>query len=287
MFDVNFKNPSVTSSPIFAATLPSPDTVGVSFSSSSSTSIDKDSPSLSNSPNIKATNSPINSKNVKTNEEVAEFDSNTFTNLFAPPDTSSAESSSRIAKAKSKNYKEAMEELVGSKPCKRKSMNLSGLKKMGSTLKNHLHQSLALKLSFLAYAAHKNMVVFQMDVKTAFLNEILKEEVYILWMRSQLTDYEFDFNKIPLYSHSQSSIALSCNTVQHSRMKYIVVRHHFIQEQVKNGVVELYFVKTDYQLADIFTKALVREHFEFLINRLDMQNITPEELKRLTESDEE
>ncbi|GJX68340.1 retrovirus-related pol polyprotein from transposon TNT 1-94 [Tanacetum coccineum] len=63
--------------------------------------------------------------------------------------------------------------------------------------------------------------------------------------------------------------------------------YHFIKEQVKNEIVELYFVKTDYQLADIFAKELVREHFEFLINRLGMQSITPEELKRLTESDEE
>ncbi|GKE56210.1 hypothetical protein Tco_1495395, partial [Tanacetum coccineum] len=46
------------------------------------------------------------------------------------------------------------------------------------------------------------------------------------------------------------------------------VRYHFIKEQVENEVVELYFVKTDYQLADIFTKALARERFEFLIKRL-------------------
>ncbi|GKE22375.1 copia protein [Tanacetum coccineum] len=109
----------------------------------------------------------------------------------------------------------------------------------------------------------------------------------ILWMRSQLTDYEFDFNKIPLYSDSQSAISLSCNTVQHSRTKHIDVRYHVIKEEVKNRVVELYFVKTDYQLADIFTKALARERFEFLINRLGMQSITPEELKCLAESDEE
>ncbi|GJU91901.1 retrotransposon protein, putative, ty1-copia subclass [Tanacetum coccineum] len=53
-------------------------------------------------------------------------------------------------------------------------------------------------------------------------------------------------NKIPLYSDSQSAIALSCNTVQHSRTKHIAVRYHFIKEQVENGVVELYFVTTDY-----------------------------------------
>ncbi|GJZ20620.1 retrovirus-related pol polyprotein from transposon TNT 1-94 [Tanacetum coccineum] len=265
---------------------------------------------------------------------------------------------------------------------------------------------------FLAYVTHKNMVVFQMDVKTEFLNGILKEEVYVtqpegfvnpenlnnvfrlkkalyglkqalrawygllskfllrqkfvkgfdkcddvdipivgqsklvedpnrtqvdptryqgmvgsliyltasrpdlvfvVWMcawyqakptenhltavkqvakiqgkmRSQLTDYRFDYNKIPLYSDSQSAIALSCNTVQHSRTKRIVVRYHFIKEKVKNKVVKLYFVKTDYQLADIFTKVLTRELFEILINRLGMQSITPEEPKHLAESDEE
>ncbi|GJR34606.1 hypothetical protein Tco_1210290 [Tanacetum coccineum] len=66
-----------------------------------------------------------------------------------------------------------------------------------------------------------------------------------------------------------SAIALCCNNVQHSRSKHIDIRHHFIREQVEKGVVELYFVTTDYQLADIFTKALRRERFEFLLSRLD------------------
>ncbi|GKC85556.1 hypothetical protein Tco_1141273, partial [Tanacetum coccineum] len=102
-----------------------------------------------------------------------------------------------------------------------------------------------------------------------------------------LTDYGFHFNKNPLYSDLKSAIALSCNTMQHSRTKHITVRYHSIKEQVQNDVVELYFLKTNYQLADIFTKALARECFEFQINRLGMQSITPEELKRLGESDEE
>ncbi|GKE38134.1 hypothetical protein Tco_1461539 [Tanacetum coccineum] len=80
-----------------------------------------------------------------------------------------------------------------------------------------------------------------------------------LWMRSQLTDYNFVFNKIPLYCDNRSVIALCCNNVQHSRSKHIDIRHHFIREQVEKGVVELYFVMTDYQLTDIFTKALPRD----------------------------
>ncbi|GJZ90886.1 hypothetical protein Tco_0662813 [Tanacetum coccineum] len=110
---------------------------------------------------------------------------------------------------------------------------------------------------------------------------------HILWMRSQLTDYGFDYNKIPLLCDSQSAIALSCNTMQHSKTKHIAVRYHFIKEQVENEIVKLYFVKTAYQLADIFTKALARERFEFLVKRLGIQSLTPEELKHLTKSDED
>nr|GEU56028.1 retrovirus-related Pol polyprotein from transposon TNT 1-94 [Tanacetum cinerariifolium] len=64
------------------------------------------------------------------------------------------------------------------------------------------------------------------------------------------------------------AIALCCNNVQHSWSKHIDIRHHFIREHVEKGMVELYFVTTNYQLADIFTKALPRERFELLLPRL-------------------
>ncbi|GJT55919.1 retrovirus-related pol polyprotein from transposon TNT 1-94 [Tanacetum coccineum] len=83
----------------------------------------------------------------------------------------------------------------------------------------------------------------------------------VLWMRSQLTDYGLGFNKIPIF--------------------------HFIKEQVENGVVELYFVNTEYQLVDIFTKAIGRERIEFLINKLGMRSFTPETLKQLADEAEE
>ncbi|GKA99128.1 hypothetical protein Tco_0827065 [Tanacetum coccineum] len=103
----------------------------------------------------------------------------------------------------------------------------------------------------------------------------------ILWMRSQLSDYGFAYNRIPLYYDNKSAIALCCNNVQHSRSKHIDIRHHFIREQVEKGVVELYFVRTEYQLADIFTKALPRERFEFILPRLGMKCMKPETLKSL------
>ncbi|GKB40179.1 retrovirus-related pol polyprotein from transposon TNT 1-94 [Tanacetum coccineum] len=83
------------------------------------------------------------------------------------------------------------------------------------------------------------------------------------------------------------AITLYCNNVQHSRSKHIDIHRHFIREQVEKGVVELYFVMTDYQLADIFTKALPRERFEFLLPRLGMKSMTPETLKRLQEGEED
>ncbi|GJU32370.1 retrovirus-related pol polyprotein from transposon TNT 1-94 [Tanacetum coccineum] len=240
---------------------------------------------------------------------------------------------------------------------------------------------------FIAFAAHMNMIVYQMDVKTASLNDILREEVYkfskgtvdptlfvkrggkdillvqiyvddiifastkpdlcesfskimcskfkmsmmgklsfflrlqisqsptafadadhagcqdtrkkakyialsgcrahILWMRSQLTDYGLGFNKIHLYCDNKSAIALCCNNVQHSRSKHIDIRHHFIKEQVENGVVELYFVRIEYQLTDIFTKPLAQERLEFLINKLGMRSMSHETLKKLADKEEE
>nr|GEX49425.1 retrovirus-related Pol polyprotein from transposon TNT 1-94 [Tanacetum cinerariifolium] len=182
---------------------------------------------------------------------------------------------------------------------------------------------------FLAFAAHKNMVAYQMDVKTAFLYGNLWEEVYvsqpdkfvdpdnpnhmhklkkalyglkqapracteaeyialsgccaqILWMRSQLIDYGLGFNKILMYYDNKGAIVLCCNNAQHSKSKHIDIRYHFIKEHVENGVIELYFVNTEYQLADIFTKALGKERIEFLINKLGMRSFTLKTLQQLT-----
>ncbi|GKF54376.1 hypothetical protein Tco_0161286 [Tanacetum coccineum] len=90
-----------------------------------------------------------------------------------------------------------------------------------------------------------------------------------------------------MYYDNKSVIALCCNNVQHSRLKHIDIRFHFIKEHVENGMIELYFVNTKYQLADIFTKALGRERIEFLINKLGMRNFMPETLKQLADEVDE
>nr|GFA01794.1 retrovirus-related Pol polyprotein from transposon TNT 1-94 [Tanacetum cinerariifolium] len=176
----------------------------IAGASSSSTSIDKDAPS------------PGTSQNNEANEEVEVFDSNTFTNLFAPPDTSSAESSSKIVdtlkhfpttynlhkkmdkissvtKEEPKNYKEAMEESCWIESIQEEIHEFKLLENKAQLVAKGYRQEEGIDFEesfahvacikairiFLAYAAHKNMAVFQIDVKTTFLNGILKEEVYV------------------------------------------------------------------------------------------------------------
>nr|GEV50439.1 retrovirus-related Pol polyprotein from transposon TNT 1-94 [Tanacetum cinerariifolium] len=133
---------------------------------------------------------------------------------------------------------------------------------------------------FIANAASKNMTMYQMDVKTAFLNGELKEEVYVSQPEG-FVDPDHPTHVYRLKKALYSAIALCCNNVQYSRSKHIDIQHHFIREQVEKGVVELYFVTTDYQLANIFTKALPRERFEFLLSRLGVKSMSPTTLKRL------
>ncbi|GJX93410.1 retrovirus-related pol polyprotein from transposon TNT 1-94 [Tanacetum coccineum] len=70
------------------------------------------------------------------------------------------------------------------------------------------------------------------------------------------------------YISLSSAIAISFNPVHHSKTQHIDIQYYFIKEHVEKGTVELYFVGTEYQLADLFTKALPKEHFEYLVHRI-------------------
>nr|GEZ63014.1 copia protein [Tanacetum cinerariifolium] len=197
---------------------------------------------------------------------------------------------------------------------------------------------------FLAFTAHENMVVYQMDVKTAFLNGNLREEIYVSYpdgfvdpdnpnhvpkgifinqskyILQSLKKYDFEScdpldtpmvekskldedkeGKAIDLSHYRDADHTGCQDTRRStssslqflgdsliswsskRSKHIDIRYHFIKEHVENEVIELYFVNMEYQLADIFTKALGRERIEFLINKLGMRSFTPETLQQLTD----
>ncbi|GKC19876.1 hypothetical protein Tco_1022026 [Tanacetum coccineum] len=89
------------------------------------------------------------------------------------------------------------------------------------------------------------------------------------------------------YSKDTDMSLIAYADADHAGSKHIDIRYHFIKEQVENGIVELYFVHTEYQLADIFTKPLHRERFNFLIDKLGMRSMSPEMLKHLAEEMDE
>nr|GEX24070.1 retrovirus-related Pol polyprotein from transposon TNT 1-94 [Tanacetum cinerariifolium] len=162
---------------------------------------------------------------------------------------------------------------------------------------------------FLAYVTHQNMVVYQMDVKMVFLNRILKEEkgqnliriqtgheLILLIIKAKPTEKHLTAVKLvfrcrpcrlsrykkeyvggaQFRGEKLSTIALSCNTMQHSRMKHIVVRYHFIKEKVKNkrhakSNSNYYFMQRHAKNNWSFSLALVlmveRNHKEHLIRR--------------------
>nr|GEY20594.1 hypothetical protein [Tanacetum cinerariifolium] len=98
---------------------------------------------------------------------------------------------------------------------------------------------------------------------------------------TQLKDYGFNYNKISLYCDTQSALTISCNLVHYSCTKHINVCYHFIKEQVEHGVIELYSDRNEYQLADMFTKALPQDRFEYLVRRIGMRCLTVAEMKVL------
>nr|ABB47276.1 retrotransposon protein, putative, unclassified [Oryza sativa Japonica Group] len=90
----------------------------------------------------------------------------------------------------------------------------------------------------------------------------------ILWLLFTLKDYGLIFEKVPLFCDNTNAINVAKNRVQHSRTKHIDIRFHFLRDHVEKGDVELQFLDTKLQLADIFTKPLDSNRFAFLCGEL-------------------
>ncbi|GJT53016.1 hypothetical protein Tco_0988070 [Tanacetum coccineum] len=95
----------------------------------------------------------------------------------------------------------------------------------------------------------------------------------ILWMKSQLSDYDIHYKMVPIFCKNTSAIAISNNPILHSRTKHIDIRYHFIKDHILKGDIKLHFIPTEYQLADIFTKPLDEPTFIRLKAELGMLNI--------------
>src|SRR3954463_9010233 len=97
----------------------------------------------------------------------------------------------------------------------------------------------------------------------------------MLWMKSQLEDYQIYESNIPIFCDNTSAICLSKNPILHSKAKHIEIKHHFIRDYVQKGVISLNFVDTDHQWADIFIKPLAEDRFKFILKNISL-DLCPE-----------
>jgi len=96
----------------------------------------------------------------------------------------------------------------------------------------------------------------------------------LLWMKHQLEDYQINANSIPIYCDGIVVICLSKNSILHSREKHIEIKHHFIRDYVQKGILEIQFIDTEHQWANIFTKPLTVERFDFIKKNLNMHFVS-------------
>ena len=97
-----------------------------------------------------------------------------------------------------------------------------------------------------------------------------------LWINQTLKDYGINVKNVALYCDNESAIKIAHNPVQHSKTKHIQIHHHFLREHVLKGDISIEHVKTEEQLADIFTKPLDEKRFSKLrceLNILESSNV--------------
>jgi hypothetical protein len=94
--------------------------------------------------------------------------------------------------------------------------------------------------------------------------------VQFLLMRQTLRDYGYKLTKVPLLCDNESAIRMADNLIEHSRTKHIAIRYHFLRDHQQRGDIEIAYVSTKEQLADIFTKPLDEKTFTKLRNELNI-----------------
>jgi hypothetical protein len=92
----------------------------------------------------------------------------------------------------------------------------------------------------------------------------------LLWMRQTLRDYGFKLSKFSLLCDNESAICMTDNPVEHNQTKHIDIRYHFLRDHQQKGDIEIAYVSTRNQLADIFTKPLDENTFSKLRNELNI-----------------
>ncbi|GJW59908.1 putative ribonuclease H-like domain-containing protein [Tanacetum coccineum] len=95
----------------------------------------------------------------------------------------------------------------------------------------------------------------------------------ILWLQNQLLDYEYNFIKTKIHVDNESAIRVVKNHIYHSKIKHIEIRHHFIRDSYEKKLIEMVKIHTDYNIADLLTKAFDVTRFQFLIASIGLVDI--------------
>jgi hypothetical protein len=90
----------------------------------------------------------------------------------------------------------------------------------------------------------------------------------LLWMRQTLRDYGYKLTKVPLLCDNESAICMADNPFEHNHTKHIAIRYHFLRDHQQRGDIDIAYVSTKEQLADIFTKPLDEKTFTKLRHEL-------------------
>jgi hypothetical protein len=89
-------------------------------------------------------------------------------------------------------------------------------------------------------------------------------------MRQTLQDFGYNLSKVPLLCDNESAICMADNPVEHSRTKHIDIRRHFMRDHQQKRDIEVFYISTENQLADIFTKPLDEKTFCRLRSELNV-----------------
>jgi len=96
----------------------------------------------------------------------------------------------------------------------------------------------------------------------------------ILWVQKLLAELGLlEREKLSLFCDNKAAISIAQNPVQHDRTKHIEIDRHFIKEKVTSGILNLCYVASEKQLADVFTKGLSKQMFHTLVFKLGMCDI--------------
>ncbi|GJS36433.1 putative ribonuclease H-like domain-containing protein [Tanacetum coccineum] len=95
----------------------------------------------------------------------------------------------------------------------------------------------------------------------------------VLWIQNQMLDYGFNFMNTKIYIDNESTICIVKNPVFHSKTKNIEIRHHFIRDSYEKRLIQVIKIYTDYNVADLLTKAFNVSRFNFLIASIGLLNL--------------